>query len=261
MFSSFLLIAALFVMPMFARSTETGFRDRTVNISGIQYRYQLYVPHDWNEHKSWPVILFLHGAGERGDDDLLQTDVGLGHAIRKNSAAFPFLVVMPQCRKGRTWTQEDMQAQALAALEQSIKEFNGDRERVYLTGLSMGGFGTWDLASKYPARFAAYVVICGGINPLPGFPEIAVTLAKQHRVADPYAETARLVGKTPVWIFHGDADPTVPVEESRKMKAALEAARANVRYTEYPGVGHESWDKAYAEPDLVPWLLQQSSKH
>ena len=110
---------------------------------------------------------------------------------------------------------------------------------------------------EYRARFAACVVICGGINRLPGFPGIAVTLAKEPRVADPYAETARLVGKTPGWIFHGDADPTVPVEESRNMKAALEAARANVRYTEYPGVGHESRDKAYREPDLVPWLLQQ----
>jgi len=261
MLKQIVLITALFALPAFAGRAQTGFLNRTVMEAGEEYRYQVYVPADWNDHKKWPVILFLHGAGERGDDGLLQSDVGLGHAIRKNAAAFPFIVVMPQCRKGKVWTQPDMEAQALGALDRSIKEFHGDRERVYLTGLSMGGFGTWDLAAKYPGRFAAYVVICGGISPLPQLPEIAVTLAKEHKVADPYAETVRLVGKTPVWIFHGDADPAVPVEESRKMKAALEAAHANVRYTEYAGVGHESWDNAYAEPDLVPWLLQQPTQH
>ena len=261
MLKQIVLITALFALPAFAGRAQTGFLNRTVMEAGEEYRYQVYVPADWNDHKQWPVILFLHGAGERGDDGLLQSDVGLGHAIRKNAAAFPFIVVMPQCRKGKVWTQPDMEAQALEALDRSIKEFHGDRERVYLTGLSMGGFGTWDLAAKYPGRFAAYVVICGGIIPLPQLPEIAVSLAKEHKVADPYAETARLVGKTPVWIFHGDADPAVPVEESRKMKAALEAAHANVRYTEYAGVGHESWDNAYAEPDLVPWLLQQRTQH
>lgn len=261
MLKQIVLITALFALPAFAGRAQTGFLNRAVMEAGEEYRYQVYVPADWNDHKQWPVILFLHGAGERGDDGLLQSDVGLGHAIRKNAAAFPFIVVMPQCRKGKVWTQPDMEAQALEALDRSIKEFHGDRERVYLTGLSMGGFGTWDLAAKYPGRFAAYVVICGGISPLPQLPEIAVALAKEHKVADPYAETVRLVGKTPVWIFHGDADPAVPVEESRKMKAALEAAHANVRYTEYAGVGHESWDNAYAEPDLVPWLLQQPTQH
>jgi predicted peptidase len=261
MLKQIVLITALFALPAFAGRAQTGFLNRTVMEAGEEYRYQVYVPADWNDHNKWPVILFLHGAGERGDDGLLQSDVGLGHAIRKNAAAFPFIVVMPQCRKGKVWTQPDMEAQALGALDRSIKEFHGDRERVYLTGLSMGGFGTWDLAAKYPGRFAAYVVICGGISPLPQLPEIAVALAKEHKVADPYAETVRLVGKTPVWVFHGDADPAVPVEESRKMKAALEAAHANVRYTEYAGVGHESWDNAYAEPDLVPWLLQQRTQH
>ena len=260
--SKLLLVTILLAVPVFARQSETGFLNRTIEVASIQYRYQVYVPENWNRHKSWPVILFLHGAGERGDDGLLQTDVGLGHAIRKDSAAFPFVVVMPQCGKGKSWTQPEMEAQALAALDRSIKEFHGDRARVYLTGLSMGGFGTWDLAAKNRGMFAAYVIICGGITPLPAFPEIAVDFAKEgkNKAADPYAETARLVGNTPVWIFHGDADPSVPVEESRKMKAALDAVHGNVRYSEYAGVAHESWDKAYAEPDLVPWLLQQHSE-
>jgi predicted peptidase len=185
MLKQIVLITALFALPAFAGRAQTGFLNRTVMEAGEEYRYQVYVPADWNDHKKWPVILFLHGAGERGDDGLLQSDVGLGHAIRKNAAAFPFIVVMPQCRKGKVWTQPDMEAQALGALDRSIKEFHGDRERVYLTGLSMGGFGTWDLAAKYPGRFAAYVVICGGISPLPQLPEIAVALAKEHKVADP----------------------------------------------------------------------------
>jgi predicted peptidase len=242
----------------FARKAETGFLDRTVSISGDSYRYQVFVPTTWDKHKKWPVILFLHGAGERGDDGLLQTDVGLAHAIRMHPANFPFVVVMPQCRKEKLWTDADMQAQALAALEQSVKEFNGERDRTYLTGLSMGGYGTWDLAAKYPTRFAAYVPICAGIH---GWERFHVGLVDDPKVADAYAETARRIDRTPVWIFHGDADPAVPVEESRKMDAALKAANANVKYTEYPGVGHNSWDKAYAEPELVPWLLERHLQH
>ncbi len=150
-----------------------------------------------------------------------------------------------------------METQAFAALDRSMKEFDGDSERIYLTGISMGGYGTWDLAAKYPHRFAAYVPICGGIYGPPNFKQIEVSLAKDAQVADPYAETARRVGNTPVWIFHGDADDSVPVDESRKMYAALQAAGAKTKYSEYPGVGHNSWDKAYAEPELVPWLLNQ----
>ena len=257
------LIAAGLVLPFLlsapasARKPETGFLNRVVTVQGETYRYQVYVPPDYDSHKKWPVIVFLHGAGERGDDGLLQTDVGLGHAIREHATNFPFVVVMPQCRKDKLWTQPDMQAQALAALDQSSREFHADRNRVYLTGLSMGGYGTWDLAVKYPKRFAAYVVICGGLRGPDRFPELHVSLVDDAKIADPYAETARRIGKTPVWIFHGADDPAVPVEESRKMADALKAAGGSVEYTEYPGVGHQSWLKAYAEPDLVPWLLKQ----
>jgi len=258
------LILAGFVLPVLmtataasARKQETGFLNRVVTVQGETYRYQVYVPADYDSHKKWPVIVFLHGAGEHGDDGLLQTDVGLGHAIREHAATFPFIVVMPQCRKDKLWIQPDMQAQALAALDQSSKEFHADRNRVYLTGLSMGGYGTWDLAVKYPKRFAAYVVICGGVRGPERLPQLHVSLVDDPKIADPYAETARRMGKTPVWIFHGTDDPAVPVDESRKMADALKAAGGRVQYTEYPGVGHESWLKAYAEPDLVPWLLKQ----
>jgi len=240
-----------------ARKSETGFLNRTVNTGGSTYRYQVFVPANWDKHKKWPVLLFLHGAGERGEDGLLQTEVGIGHAIRTGAAQFQFIVVMPQCWTNKLWTDSGMQGQALTALEQSIKEFHGDRDRVYLSGLSMGGYGTWDLAAKYPGKFAALAVICGGIHGPQRFQELHVSLVDVPKVTDPYAEVARRIGKTPVWIFHGDADPAVPVEESRKMVEALRAANANMKYSEYPGVGHNSWDKAYAAPEFIPWLLQQ----
>jgi predicted peptidase len=251
------VLLSLCAATAFARKHETGFLDRTVSLNGESYRYQVYVPRDFDSKKKWPVILFLHGAGERNDDGLQQTDVGIGHAIRANAARFPFIVVMPQCRKDKRWIHADMQAQAMTALEQSIKEFHGDRDRLYLTGLSMGGYGTWDMTAKYPGKFAAYVPICGGIYGPAKVPDARVGLAADPSVTDPYAETAKRIGYTPIWIFHGAADDTVPVEESRKMAHALEAAKANFHYTEYPGVGHNAWDKAYAEPELIPWLLAQ----
>jgi predicted peptidase len=239
---------------------QTGFLDRTVLVSGRSHRYQVYVPADFRSTKSWPVILFLHGAGERGEDGLLQTDLGIGHAIRLDASRFPFIVVLPQCSKEKIWGEPDMQALALAALDAAIKEFHGDRAHIYLTGLSMGGFGTWELAARNPGRFAAIVPICAGVQPLQDWPQLRVTLADDPNVTDPFAEVARRVGKTPVWMFHGDADPAVPVEQSRHMAAALKAAGADFKYTEYPGIGHNSWESAYAEPELVPWLLARSLK-
>jgi predicted peptidase len=234
---------------------ETGFLNRTVRMAGSYHRYQVYVPADFSSKKNWPVLLFLHGAGERGSDGLLPTDVGIGHAIRLDPSRFPFIVVLPQCGKDKIWGEGDMQALALAALDASIKEFHGDRKRVYLSGLSMGGFGTWELAARNPGRFAAIVPICSGVEPQKDWPQLRVTLVDDPKIADPFAEVARRIGKMPVWMLHGDADPSVPVEQSRRMAEVLKRANAEFKYTEYPGVGHNSWDLAYAEPDLVAWLL------
>jgi predicted peptidase len=257
---SLLAACLLLTIPAYAKH-ETGFLDRTVTVNGGTYRYQVFVPSMWDGRKKWPVILFLHGAGERGSDGLLQTDVGFAHGIREHAGDSAFIAVLPQCPKEKLWTEADQQAQALAALEATIKEFKGDRERLYLTGLSMGGYGTWEMAAKYPHRFAAYVVICGGIQGPTHYPALHVGLVDDPKIADAYAETARRVGNTPVWIFHGAVDDTVPVEESRKMRAALDGAHADVQYTEYPDVGHQSWDKAYAEPGLMAWLLRQHLQH
>lgn len=254
-----LFIAIFFALTSSALGADTGFLDRVVKIGAENYRYQVYAPRDWNKGRKWPVILFLHGAGERGDDGLVQTEVGIGAAIRRHVDRFPAIVVMPQCRKGQWWTQDAMQEQALKAFEQSVKEFNGDPERFYLTGLSMGGYGTWSIASKHPGKFAALVPICGGIRP-PARVNIPDANQPTDPNVDPYAEAARKIGKTPVWIFHGGADPVVPPDESRKMNEALKAAGGNVKYTEYEKVGHNSWDKAYAEPELMKWMLGLSLK-
>jgi predicted peptidase len=231
------LLPLLSVMAL-ARTPETGFLNRTLISGNTTYRYQVFVPADWNPRSQWPVILFLHGSGERGDDGLLQTDVGLPHAIRNHAQTLPAIVVFPQCRNNKAWTDPDMEAQALSALDNSIKEFHGDKDRVYLTGLSMGGYGTWSLAAKDPERWAAIVPVCGGGDP----------------------KTAEAVKDLPCWCFHGDADKAVPVGRSRRMMAALWAAGGHPNYTEYPGVGHRSWDRAYGTDYLYDWLLEHKRK-
>ncbi|MSV27792.1 MAG: hypothetical protein EXQ52_03485 [Bryobacterales bacterium] len=243
------LLPLLLAPALFAAPRETGFLNRAIKVNNVEYRYQVYVPADWTKTRAWPVILFLHGAGERGNDGLAQTQVGLGGGIRFHADRFPAIVVMPQCRKDTRWTDPEIEAQVFAALAKSMKEFHGDAKRVYLTGLSMGGFGTFAFAAKRAGQFAAVVPICGG-----------VVRRNEEAKGDPYAEAAVKIGKTPAWIFHGAADPTVPVSESQKMQALLKANGGDVRYTEYPGVGHNSWDKAYAEADLPKWLFEQRLK-
>jgi predicted peptidase len=260
----FFVFVVILALPLASRtsasSPQTGFLDRTVAVHGVNYRYQVFVPDNWTPRQKWPVILFLHGFGERGSDGLLQTDVGLPHAIRLDRSSFPAIVVIPQCGSEHWWTQSVMEEMALAALAAATKDFKGDPKRTYLTGLSMGGYASWDLATRYPGKFAAVVPVCGGMvlpqRVLTDFPD----LQKDAYPDDPktYTGAAKKIGKTPIWIFHGSADDAVPVEKSRKMNDALKAAGGDVHYTEYPGVGHNSWDKAYAEPELMPWLLSKS---
>ena len=237
---------------------ESGFLDRVVTVAGEEYRYQVYVPRQYEPGHSWPVVLFLHGAGERGSDGLLQTDVGLGTALRRHADRFPCVVVFPQCRAGQVWEGE-MEEQALAALDATMEEFHGDESRVYLTGISMGGYGTWAIAGRNPGRFAALVVVCGGVRPprAEELPPGTMVLPLEQRGPGAYADAARLIGSTPVWVFHGAEDPIVPVRESRRMVEELEAAGGSVRYTEFPAVGHASWTPAFSDPALPGWLLSR----
>jgi predicted peptidase len=257
---TFLFLCPLAGLPAYAKKHETGFIDRTITIQDVNFKYQVFVPEDWTPHQKWPVILALHGAGERGEDGLLQTDVGIGTAIRSNRGVIKAIVVMPQCPKSLWWMLPLTDDLAMAALEQATREFHGDSQRTYLTGLSMGGFGAWHLAQKFPKKFAALIVICGGIRPpaaaLNAYPDLAKVTPPDSPKS--YSAAAERVGKTPVWIFHGADDDIVPVTESRRMAEAMKQLGGEVHYTEYPGVGHPCWNKAYDEPKLFPWLFSKS---
>jgi len=231
-----------------ARAPETGFLDRSVTVDGQEFRYQVYVPREYQASRDWPVILFLHGAGERGSDGLSQTQVGLGAAIRLAPDRWPAITVFPQVPEDLTW-QGTPGRVAMAALEATEAEYRTDADRVYLTGLSLGGNGTWYLGYEHADRFAALVAICGFVEARSeAFP--AFTPA-----ADPFAEVAARIAHLPVWIVHGDADQLVPVEQSRRMAAALRELGADVTYVELPGVNHNSWDPGYADAALAPWLF------
>lgn len=221
----------------------TGFLDRTTRAGATTYRYVVYVPFDWTADRAWPVILFLHGVGERGTDGLRQSEVGLGRAIRMSSERVPAIAVFPQLQPGQRWVDEPVDA-AMQALDEAIAEFNGDPARLYLTGISLGGYGVWHTAQLHPERFAAIVPVCGGIAP-----------------AQTAASVARAVGHIPAWIFHGADDDIIPVAESRNMHKALHKATPGARYTEYPACGHDSWTRAYAEPELWTWLFAQRQRN
>ena len=193
-----LFLLTLLPGSLAAAQQQTGFLDRTVALGGKPVRYQVYVPFDYASKREWPVILFLHGAGERGTDGLRQTQVGLGAAIRQSPDRFPAIIVMPQAPPESIWRGR-VAEMSLAALEQTTKEFRGDRARTYVVGLSMGGYGAWTLALKHPSRFAAIVAVCGGILPPSHFTQLDAGL----REKDPYGELARRLGGTPVWLFHG----------------------------------------------------------
>ncbi len=253
----FLLLAATFFAAVFpgASQTKTGVLFREVSVGGRTFRYEVFVPPAWRAEKKWPVILFLHGAGHRGEykagpPESVLAKLFVGYQKQKD-----FIVVFPRCPENAWWTTPEMEALALAALERTADEFHGDPQRVYLTGLSMGGYGVWYLASRHPGMFAAIAPVCGGVR-TPG----TLPIPPVSNEADPYADVARKIGKTPAWVFHGSADDTIPVAESRAMVAALKSAGGRVRYTEYPGVGHNSWDRAYAEPNFFPWLLARRSR-
>lgn len=261
--SSFLALALAGPMPARAETppqqltraelNSIPFVSKTVTTETGTYPCQVFVPKKWNKRKSWPVILFLHGSGERGSDGLAQTKNGIRRLIGQDPDGFPCVVVCPQCPAGdRWWPAPDMMAVANKAVDDAVAEYNGDKRRIYLTGLSLGGYGTWALARLMPGKWAAIAPVCGGVADLK-----RVDREKALGIPSPdfYHETADKITRIPVWVFHGSADRTVPVSESRQMAAVLLSLKADVRYSEYPGVGHNSWDKAYAEPGFLSWLL------
>jgi predicted peptidase len=220
-----------------ADPVEHGFLDRVYKSGDDEAKYVLFVPHDYKADKAYPVVLFLHGSGSTGIDGKKQVS-GISAAIRANEKSFPAIVVFPQSQK-RTWKADSEDGKrALAILAEVEKQYKVDPKRIYLTGLSMGGFGTWSLAVAHPEKWAAIVPICGGGDP----------------------KQAEKIKNIPCWCFHGDADPTVKVDLSRNMIKAIKAAGGEPKYTEYPGVQHNSWTKAYADKELYEWLWKQQLK-
>lgn len=245
------LIAACATVP---ERPHGAFVERSLIIDGQTHRYQVFVPASAAGGRRPPVILFLHGSGERGSDGAKQATVGIGPYIRAHLDDFPAIVVFPQAPEDQEWS--DVTPMVLGQLDAATREFGGDRDRTYLTGLSMGGFGTWDLALADPGRFAALAPVCGG---LVIDRRITMNVRGLEGIADPYAYVADKVKNTPVWIFHGARDDVVSPEFSRRMKAALDAAGArDARYTEFPEANHNSWDDAYSRtPEFYEWLFAQ----
>lgn len=205
----------------------------------VNLEYLLFLPPGVKDDpgKPWPLILFLHGAGERGTNVWLVAKHGPPKLVREKKD-FPFIVVSPQCAEGETWSNEAL----LALLDTIIAKYPVDRSRVYLTGLSMGGYGTWSLGIEHPERFAAIVPICGGGD------TIKILLPPPAREAD-----LKSLG---VWAFHGGKDTVVkPIETERMVQALKQRGVREVKHTVYPDAGHDSWTEAYNDPALYEWLL------
>jgi predicted peptidase len=246
------------VLPAVAAGQEakTGFLERSVRVGETSYAYKVYVPPAYDPRRAWPVILFLHGAGERGTDGVRQTEVGLGRVLRSDPDRFPAVVVFPQAPPGAVWLG-DLARAATTALDQTIAEFHGDPDRVYLAGLSMGAYAAWVLAFEHPEKYAAIVSVAGGIVPPAWRRSRLAEVPPTLQADDPYAATAARVKGIAAWLFHGADDTTVPVTESRQIVAALKQVGSPVRYSEYEGVVHNAWDRAFAEPELPKWLFAQ----
>lgn len=220
---------------------------------GYTMPYRLYIPDNYDCGEKYPLILFLHGAGERGDDNEKQISVGIRNIFWENSPAYNAIIVAPQCPADQRWVDIDWSLgvfdrkqvaetrelkTALAILHDVMQLCNVDHDRVYITGLSMGGYGTFDALARHGSLFAAGIPICGGCDP---------------------DTDARANMRIPMWLFHGSADETVPPVGSRLMYAKISSMGGNkVHYTEYSGMGHNVWDNAYADREVLTWLFEQS---
>lgn len=222
--------------------------------------YRILRPLDPEPGRRYPVVFFLHGAGERGDDNASHLAHGASFfSDPQNRAKFPAIVVFPQCPADGYWVDLEIRERLYAHVDQTFEEVfapptrdlttamrildhvlatePADPDRVYIMGLSMGGLGTYEALARWPEKFAAAVAICGGGN-----------LEATERYADRVA----------IWITHGDEDPIVPVKYSRLLYETLRERGAEVRYTEFPGVGHDAWTPTFALPDLLPWLFSHT---
>jgi len=216
--------------PSLPRGQHAQAFEKTITKT-LTCKYLLFLPESYGQkdHR-WPMILFLHGAGERGDDLELVKKHGPPKIVEQRKD-FPFIVVSPQC-PGASWWTDEIEV-LINLLDDIVARYEVDTTRIYLTGLSMGGYGTWALAWMYPQRFAAIAPICGG-----------------------YPFMAERLQNVPVWAFHGAKDNLVPVKESEEMVQAIKAAGGDAKLTVYPDAGHDSWTATYNNQELYDWLLQ-----
>ena len=216
-------------------------QNRVVRVGANDFDYQIYTP--TKVQKNLPIIIFLHGIGQRGTGGFVPTEGMIGGVVLHYFSQIPpAIVLLPQCRPGVYWSDPVMEEMTIRALDQTIDEFSADNSRIYLSGVSMGGYGVWSFVVAYPEKFAGLVSICGGSPILSG---------------DRFTPIAEKVGKTPAWLFHGADDRVVPASESRYIVEALKKREGNVKYNEYPRVGHEVWLNVLSEKELMPWLLAQ----
>jgi len=202
----------------------------------FQMEYLLFLPESYAQstNQKFPLILFLHGAGERGSN----LDSVKRHGIPKiveTNPDFPFIAVSPQCPEDSWWTSELHTINGL--IEEVVEKYQVDTSRIYLTGLSMGGFGTWSLASMYPERFAAIAPVCGGGE---------------------VRQILRSLVEMPIWTFHGQKDDVIPLSRSEEIVTALKKHGSSIKFTIYPEAGHDSWTKTYDNPELYKWFLKHS---
>lgn len=217
--------------------------------AGETLKYRLHLPANIPAGKKVPVILFFHGAGERGDDNIAQLKHGVTDLIRFSLTNGTAIIIAPQCPKDQLWVNTNWSAPkhimpampsepmklALLLLQDKLASLPADPARVYVTGVSMGGYGTWDVIQRKPGLFAAALPICGGGD----------------------STLASAIKNIPTWTFHGDKDGAVPVTRSRDMVNALKACNGKIQYREYPGAGHDVWTRTYSDPAVLAWFFAQ----
>ncbi len=253
------LLLSILLFPFVLHSQDlTLFEKRThTSATGNTLPYRILFPENYDRSKKYPVVLFLHGAGERGNDNEKQLTHGAKLFLTpENRSNFPAIVIFPQCPAESYWgsviidrtktpftfdfdytrPEPEPLQMAIALVKQISAEEGVDKKRIYITGLSMGGMGTFEAVYRYPNLFAAATPICGGGD------------------ATHYDKRIR---KIPFSIYHGDADSVVGVAESRRMVEKLKELKASVHYKEFPGINHNSWDNAFAEPDYLSWMFSK----
>ncbi len=255
--SRILLAATLFLGSATAMSKQAVAADpaealeaRVFESGNESLKYRLLKPAAYDASKKYPLVLFLHGAGERGKDNRKQLVHGISDFTTDDAMRDrPCFLVVPQCPSDQKWVDVDWSALShtmlkkpaaslrlsMSLLESLEKEFSIDADRIYITGLSMGGYGTWDAIQRFPKRFAAAIPICGGGDP----------------------KEAKQIAQLPIWAFHGGRDSVVKPQRSREMIEAIKKAGGDAKYTEYPKTAHNSWAATYRDPKIHAWLFEQ----